>query len=62
MRRLSWIMAVGPNPIVNILLGDFSEGPLVKTPSSNKGGEDLIPGWGVEITLLRCSQINKEKA
>lgn len=62
MRRLSWIMAVGPNPIVNVLLGDFSGGPLVKTPSSNKGGEDLIPGGGVEIALLQCSQINKEKA
>ena len=55
-------MAVGPNPIVNVLLGGFSGGPLVKTPSSNKGGEDLIPGGGVEIALLQCSQINKEKA
>ena len=29
--------------------GDFSGGPVVKTPASNTGGVDSVPHWGTKI-------------
>ena len=34
---------------MKVRVGDFHDGPVVKTSPSNAGGVGSIPGWGAEI-------------